>query len=159
MPSPCIEPARNTGGIILGVDDDRGQVAKMVAPRWLPGGSTDDAAVHDPSRRQVEQAIRHLDGEEFHDLFLYPGISDVETFLGISGGAGRYFAGISDHAERAGQVLNTKDPSDVCEDIMYGGQVTSVPRRFLVDLQTAVTAAAHYLDTADAAPALSWEWR
>jgi len=130
----------------------------MVAPQRLPGGSTDEIVVHNPSRRQVEQAIRHLDGEGFHDLFLYPAISDVETFLGIGGGAGRYFVGISDHAERVGQVLNTKDPSDVREDIMCGGQVTSVPRRFLVDLQTAVTAAVHYLDTAAAAPALSWEW-
>lgn len=131
----------------------------MVAPRWLPGGCTDETVVHNPSRRQVEQATRHLDGEEFHDLFLYPGISDAETLLGIGGGAGRYFVGISDHAERVGQVLNDKDPSDVCEDIMCGGQVTSIPRRFLVDLQTAVTAAVHYFDTADAAPMLSWEWR
>jgi Immunity protein Imm1 len=146
-------------GIILGVDDERGQVAKMVAPRWLPGGSTDETVVYDPSRRQVEQAIRHLDGEEFHGLFLYPGICDVEAFLGIGGGAGRYFVGISDHAERAGQVLNTQDPSDVCEDVMCGGQVTSIPRRFLVDLQTAVTAAVHYLDTGAADPTLSWDWR
>jgi hypothetical protein len=131
----------------------------MVTPRWLPGGSTDETIVHDPSRRQVEQAIRRLDGEEFHGLFLYPGTSDVETFLGIGGGAGRYFVGISDHAERVGQVLNAKDPSDVCEDIMCGGQVTSIARRFLVDLQTAVTAAMHYLDSADAAATLSWEWR
>jgi hypothetical protein len=35
---------------------------------------------------------------------------------------------------------------------------TRFPRRYLVDLQTALTAAVHYLHTAQAAPALSWEW-
>jgi hypothetical protein len=41
---------------------------------------------------------------------------------------------------------------------MCGGQLTRFPRRYLVDLQTALTAAVHYLDTAQATPALSWEW-
>ena len=63
----------------------------MVTPRSRPGGSTNETIVRFPSLHQVEQAIRHLDGEEFHDLFLYPGTSGIETFLGISGGAGRYY--------------------------------------------------------------------
>jgi hypothetical protein len=119
------------------VDDDRRQVAKMVAPRWLRGGSTDETISRFPSRRQLEQAIRPLDGKEFHDLFIYLSTSDIETFLGISGGAG-CFVGISDHAERVGQVLNTDDPSDVRNFMMCGGVPTSIPRRFLVDLQAAV---------------------
>ncbi len=141
-------------GMICSVRHDGPQVAELVAPRWRPGTRTTETVV--PSPRDVEQAVRHLDGNEYNDLYLRT--SDAGTFLGIGGGAGRYMVAICKHGERFGQLLNTHDPSDVRERIMCGGQQTGFPRRHLVDLQTALTAAAHYLATAQAAPTLSWEW-
>ena len=142
----------------LYVEQDRRQVTEMVAPR-LSGGRMQETVVRSPSRRQVEEAVLHLDGEESSDLYLYrySRSSDAETFLGICGGAGRYFVGISDHAERVGRVLNTKDLGDVQECVRCGGEPTSFPRRFPVDLQTAITATMHYLDTGQADPTLSWD--
>jgi L-alanine-DL-glutamate epimerase-like enolase superfamily enzyme len=141
------------------VEDHRPQVSKLVAPRWPDGGGSlreRETSIGSPARRDVEQALRHLDGKEFNDLYLRT--SDAETYLGICGGAGRYMVAICDHNEQFGQLLNTQDPSDVEEHIMCGGQLTRFSRRHLVDLQTALTAAVHYLATAEAAPTLSWEW-
>lgn len=110
-----------------------------------------------PSRRQVEQAIGQLDGKQINDLYL--NTSDTLTYLGVCGGAGRYMVTLTEHHERFAQLLNTQDSSNAQEEqIMCGGQLTSFPRRHLVDLQTAVTAAMHYLGTGRAAPTLSWEW-
>lgn len=64
---------------------------------------------------------------------------------------------ICEHHERFSQLLNAQDSSDIQEHIVCGGQPASFHRRHLVDLQTALTAATHYLATAHAAPALSWE--
>lgn len=129
-----------------------------MAPRWphATGSPATETVIPFPSPRDVEQALRHLDGREFNDLYLRT--SDTETFLAVGGGAGRYMVAISEHGARFGQLLSTRDPSDMHEQIMCGGQLTQFPRHHLVDLQTALTAAAHYLTTVQAAPALSWEW-
>lgn len=140
--------------------NDSLQVTEMVASR-LSAGREHETVVSFPSHLQVEEAVMQLDGTQFSDLYLYryPRNTDAETFLGICGGAGRYFVGISDHAERIGQLINTEDPSDEEECIKVGGQPTSIARRFLVGLQTTMIAATHYLDTGQAAPALDWDWR
>ena len=128
----------------------------MVTPRCPLGGNITETVVRSPTQRRVEQALRQLDGSEFHDLYLRT--PDINTFLGICGGPARYMVGISDHAERFAQLLNLSDPSEIREDIMCGGQSTSIPHRFLVDLQSALTAAVFYLATTQAAPTLTWEW-
>jgi hypothetical protein len=138
------------------VEHDSEQVMMMVAPRWPPGGNMTETAVRSPTQRHVEQALRQLNGSEFHDLYLRT--PDITTFLGICGGPARYLVGISDHAERCAQLLNLSDPSEAREDMMCGGEPASIPHRFLVDLPTALTATVYYLATTQAAPALSWEW-
>ena len=65
---------------------------------------------------------------------------------------------IADHHERVAQLVNTQDPSKVEESIMCGGQLTPFPRRYLVDFDTALSAALHYLRAGEADPALTWEW-
>jgi hypothetical protein len=136
-------------------DDDRPQVTELVAPRWADGRNT-ETVTPAPTSLQVEQALRQLDGRQLNDLYLKT--SDALTYLGICGGAGRYMVTFTDHHERFAQLLNTQDPSEAEEHIMCGGQLTTFPRRHLVSLQTALSAAVHYLHTAQAAPALSWEW-
>lgn len=109
-----------------------------------------------PSRLQVAQALSDLDGKRRNDLYLRT--SDDLTFLGICGGAGRYQVTLTDHHERFAQLVNTEDPSEVEECIMCGGQLTQFPRRYLVDFDTALSAAAHYLHAGEADPTLTWEW-
>jgi hypothetical protein len=141
--------------------DDPRQVAEMVTGSQLPGGRQREAVTGFPSRRQVEEALLKLDGAEFTELFLYryPRSTDAETFLGISGGPGRYFVGISDHAQRIGQLTSTEGPSSDEGSVTIGGVPTSIPRRYLVGLPAATIAATHYLDTGQAAPELDWDWR
>lgn len=139
------------------VEDHRPRAIELLAPRWPTGSSTrQDSTIGCPTRRDVEQALQHLDGKELNDLYL--NTADSLTYMGICGGAGRYMVTLTEHHERFAQLLNTQDPSDTQETIMCGGQRTRFPRRHLVDLQIALTAAAHYLDTAQPAPMLSWEW-
>lgn len=109
-----------------------------------------------PSRLQVEQALWDLDGHRRNDLYLQT--PDELTYLGICGGAGRYQVSIAEHHERFAHLLNTQVLSNEEELIMCGGQRSAFPRRFLVDFQTALIAAVHYLSTAQPAPELSWEW-
>lgn len=141
-------------GIITRVQDDRSQVTELVVPRWADSRKT-ETVTPVPSPQQVEQALRHLDGNQLNDLYLKT--SDVLSFLGICGGAGRYMVTIANHHDGFAQLLNTQDPSEAEEHIMCGGQLTRFSRRYLVGPQTALTAAVHYLHTAQPAPALSWE--
>jgi hypothetical protein len=41
---------------------------------------------------------------------------------------------------------------------LCGGEPTSIPHRFLVDLPSALTAAVYYLATTQSAATLTWEW-
>jgi hypothetical protein len=108
------------------VQHDRLQVTELLAPRWSSGGKTETVTVA-PSRLQVEQALRNLDGKDFNDLYL--NTADALTFLGVCGGVGRYQVSIADHHERFAQLLNIHDPSQVEELIRCGGQRTAFPRR------------------------------
>jgi Immunity protein Imm1 len=139
------------------VEDHQPPVIELLAPQWPTGSSSRrDTIIGSPTQRDVEQALQHLDGKEFNDLYL--NTADSLTYLGVCGGAGRYMVTLTEHHERFAQLLNTQDSSNTQEAIMCGGQRTRFPRRHLVDLQTALTAAVHYVDTAQAAPTLSWEW-
>jgi hypothetical protein len=87
------------------VQDDRPQVTELVAPRWASGRKT-ETITPAPSRRQVEQALRHLDGKRLNDLYLKT--PDALTYLSICGGAGRYMVTIADHHRRFAQLLNAQ---------------------------------------------------
>jgi hypothetical protein len=140
---------------------DPQQVTEMVVGSQLPDGRRQEIVTGFPSRQQMEEALLKLDGTQVTELFLYryPRSTDAETFLGICGGAGRYFVGISDHAQRTGQLTSTENPSEGEECVLVGGVPTSIHRRYLVGLQTATIAATHYFDTGQATPALDWDWR
>jgi hypothetical protein len=55
---------------------------------------------------------------------------------GICGGPERYMVTITEHRKWLAQLLDPEEPSQVREEIMCGGQLTSFARLFLVDLQT-----------------------
>lgn len=78
----------------LCMEDDRPLVTQMGAPRFPRGP---DDVVQSPSRHDVEQAIRRLDGKEFHDVYLVT--SDPAAFLGICGGPDRYAVVLTDHEQ------------------------------------------------------------
>jgi Immunity protein Imm1 len=133
-------------------EDSRLLVTQMGAPRFPRGP---DDTVESPSNHDVEQAIRRLNGTDFHDVYLLT--SDPAAFLAICGGPDRYAVMLTDH-EQLGLADNTDEPSEATAEIMCGGQPADFTRINLVDFQTALTAAVHYLDTATADPTLSWEW-
>ena len=60
--------------------------------------------------------------------------------------------------EQFALIVNIHGPSEAEQEVMCGGQQSTFTRRHLVDFQTALAAAVHYADTAQAAPTLSWEW-
>lgn len=129
----------------------------LTVPRWsISGSGVDEVRTIAPTREAVETAIRRLNNADFNDLYL--ATSDPETFLGVCGGNGRYMVSATIRNERFAQLVNVDDPSDVEEHIMCGGQLSNFPRRYLVDLSTAVAAGLHYLATGEAAPDMRWEW-
>ena len=139
------------------VDAERNGVSiRLEAPRWHPDHA-DDVVVSNPSPEAVEGAIQRLNNRDYNDIYLMT--SDPDVFLGVCGGNGRYMVTVVwAREDRFGQLVNPQDGSDAQETIMCGGQRTPVPRRYLVDVTTALTAAWHYLDVREAAPELTWEW-
>jgi hypothetical protein len=111
--------------------------------------------VESPTRHDVEDAVRQL-GTELHDVYLVTS-ADPPVFLGVWGGPDRYGVIVTEH-DRLTNIVNIHELSEDHEQIMCGGQLTGFLRCHLVDLQTALIAAVHYLDTAEADPALYWEW-
>jgi hypothetical protein len=111
--------------------------------------------VQSPSNHDVEQAIRRLDGMEFHDVHLLT--SDPTAFLEICGGPDWYGVIVTEH-DRLANIVNIHELNEDIEEVMCGGQPSGFPRCNLVDLHTALAAAIHYLDNAEATATLYWEW-
>lgn len=99
-----------------------------------------------PSWKDVEQAIKALDGEARNDLYLAPGRGDPETFLCVGGGNGKYFVSGSIEGERFPTVVDP-DGSDEVVSLIVGGQLSEFPRRFVVDLNTALTGAKAFFES------------
>lgn len=106
----------------------------------------DPEELADPSWEDVEQAIKALDGEVRNDLYLAQGLGDPETFLCVGGGNGKYLVSGSVEGKRFPTVV-IPDGSDEIVSLIVGGQLSEFPRRFIVDLNTALTAAKAFFES------------
>jgi hypothetical protein len=75
--------------------------------------------VLDPTWDRVEDAIRELDERTHNDLYLHPDASNLETYLAVGGGSGRYLV--------AGSINNERFPTAAKAVESTAGRVIRVP--------------------------------
>ena len=111
--------------------------------------SSTDCKTHDlanPAWEDVDRAIKALDGEDKNDLYLTPNAEVPETYLCVGGGNGEYVVSGSVEGERFPAVV-IPDRSDELVSLVVGGQLGEFPERFIVDLDTALTAAKAFYES------------
>ena len=102
--------------------------------------------VGNPTWQQVESAIRALDAADYNDIMMIPVVANEGTWLAVGGGAGRYVVTGSIEHNRFPTVvrepgIGLKRHEEENEMVMVGGQEGDYPRRWIVDLETAMRAA------------------
>lgn len=126
-------------------------IERLDAPTWL---SDLGRQIDNPTWDEVEAAIRALDGRDRNDIYLVPRIADPETFLGVGGGGGRYLVTGIIASERFPTVVKelgrgAKRHEGERELLVVGGQEGDYPRRWIIDLETALRAARAFHETGE----------
>lgn len=102
-----------------------------------------------PSWEQVEDAIRDLDERAHNDLYLHPDASNLETYLAVGGGSGRYLVTGSVDSERFPTAVKGIESDASRELLVVGGQAGDYPRNWILDLDSALRAAQSFFDTGE----------
>jgi Immunity protein Imm1 len=102
-----------------------------------------------PTWEQVEHAIRDLDERAHNDLYLHPDASNLETYLAVGGGSGRYLVTGSVNNERFPTAVKHADSNAARDLLVVGGQAGDYPRHWILDLDSALRAARSYFETAE----------
>ncbi|WP_425397091.1 hypothetical protein [Aeoliella sp.] len=115
---------------------------------WQRGG-LDRIEVSNPTWGQVSKSIRELDGQSRNDLYLIPNVANVETWLAVGGGNGRYLVTGSINNDRFPTVVRLPESDGLDEQLLVGGQVGDYPKHWILDLDTAIIAAQSFYQTSE----------
>ena len=127
----------------------------LVICEWHDARTT-DREVHRPAWADVERAIRDLDGRVRNDVYLHPDKSDLETYLCIGGGDGRYVVtGAIDNREFPTFVDSARDGLPG-QSLVVGGQAGTFPANWIVDLETTLRVVRAFYDARGFVCGISW---
>ncbi len=113
------------------------------------------AQLENPSWRDIEVAIRRLDGETCTMLLL--GIGDPVPHMGIGGGeAGRYIVYATPDNMIFHNLINPKAAPGKCL-LVAGGQMGNYEIKLCVSLAEVLRAAKTYAETGQLESTLTWE--
>lgn len=121
-------------------------IGLLIVSTWS-GPLNESTHVEQPSWRDVEAAIRGLNGATHNDVYLCPEPTVTESYLCVGGGDGRY---IVTGATKGGKFPTLTDPTrtrEPRETLVVGGQPGDYPGHYVVPLETALRAARTYFDT------------
>jgi Immunity protein Imm1 len=102
-----------------------------------------------PTWEQVEDAIRDLDERAHNDLYLHPDASNLETYLAVGGGSGRYLVTGSVNNLRFPTAVKHAESNAAREPLVVGGQTGDYPRHWILDLDSALRAARSFFEAAE----------
>jgi hypothetical protein len=106
----------------------------------------------------IETAIRRVAGRWSADLFLRVDpdtTGESKRWLAITASNG-LFSAIAQLDEGVWRQLSTRPDLSGSVDFAHGGQTGTWPRRFCIDLDEAVAAARHYVETGDLLDSSRW---
>jgi hypothetical protein len=121
--------------------------------------SCDDTVILDPGWPEIESAVRSLDNERLNDVYLTPLGPADEVFLCVGGGAGRYLVTGSDSSRRSPILSVPGSSSDALVPLRVGGQLGEFPARYVVDLDSALTAAKKFFLAGGFECGVPWKYR
>jgi hypothetical protein len=113
------------------------------------GPRMESTDIPDPTWEQVEDAIRDLDERSRNDLYLHADASNLETYLAVGGGSGRYLVTGSIDNERFPTAVNAIEADASRELLVVGGQRGDYPRSWILDLDSALRAARSFFETGE----------
>ena len=129
----------------------------LSVPKWNTQLVREDQLIHAPSWSHIDAAIRDLDGSVSQEVFLHPQRDDLETWLSIGGGAGKYLV--------TGSIKNEGFPTYVagkqCTNLvplMIGGQLGEFPNNWIVDLRVALQVAKAFYDAGAFECGVTWSY-
>ena len=126
-------------------------IEQLTVNVWIGRGVTREEIAR-PSWDQVEAAIRALNERERNDIYLTPSACDLETYLSVGGGDGRYLVTGSINNERFPTVATGPrlgSAREATEELVSGGQMGDYPCRWILDLATALRAIRSFYDTSE----------
>ncbi len=121
-------------------------------PRLTVVTSLSDRELNGPTAEDVIAAIQALHGDGEVGLG-----EPTSIWLGIAGGPDRYFVAYAD--AHAGLTLQARTETTGGQPVeaLIGGQSTTLPPAYLVSIDVATSAALHFLETQEPAPAVTWD--
>ena len=127
-------------------------VTTMVTDGW-EGARNDESEVELPSIKQIEEAIKRLDGERYSLVTLEAGAG---AHIAIGGGKGCYVAYATFDNERFYNLLADGDVEQQVT-LFVGGQDGEYPANTIVDERAVLAAATTFAKSGRLEPELSWE--
>jgi hypothetical protein len=136
---PSDADARDRTGAVMGIE-------LLTVCEW-DGPHLNRIEVTHPTWQQVEDAIRALDGRTRNDLYLTPVASNLETYLTVGGGNGRYLVTGSINNERFPTAVRETKTDAAHESLVVGGQTGEYPATRILDLDSALSASRAFFET------------
>jgi hypothetical protein len=122
---------------------------------WV-GRSANRAEIENPAWLVVERAIRDLNNRDRNDVYLTPDRNDLETYLAIGGGDGRYLVTGCVRNDRFPTLIHTQKVPVPEERLVVGGQEGVYPGNWIVDLEMALQAARVFYEAGTFGVGANW---
>lgn len=113
--------------------------------------------VVDPDWPTIERAIRNLNEVDRNDIYLHPDKNDLETYLSVGGGNGRYVVSGSVRNLTFSTVVDPQKSATEKELLYTGGQDGWYPSNCVVDLETALHAAKAFYESGTFGTGVNWQ--
>jgi hypothetical protein len=107
----------------------------------------DKVDAENPTWDQVDAAIRALDGAARNDLYFHVRRDDLETYLAVGGGNGRYIVTGAIENETFPTVISGPESAQPRVHLMVGGQMGDYPHNYILTLDTTLRAVHSFVDT------------
>jgi hypothetical protein len=144
-----LQPARQLIFIVRRHREVRRLAIELLTVCEWNGPHMERAEFPQPTWDQVEDSIRDLDEQTHNDLYLHPDASNLDMYLAIGGGSGRYVVTGSINNERFPTAVKGVESNAARELLVVGGQAGDYPRNWILDLDSALRVARSFFETGE----------
>jgi hypothetical protein len=126
-------------------------------PKWTTATAFEDSVIQSPQWSDIEAAIRKLDGSVSQEIYLHPKRDNLETWLSIGGGTGKYLVTGSINNEHFPTYVNGNERADDVP-LLIGGQLGEFPNNWIVDVDVALQIAKAFWDAGAFECGVTWSY-
>lgn len=116
-----------------------------------------DKMIENPTWPEIESAIRALNNENLNDLYLHPEKNNIETYLCVGGGAGRYVLTGSINNQSFPTLADPERSTTPSVELVVGGQLGDYPTNWVMDLCTTLQTTRAFYDAGGFNCGVSWQ--